>query len=156
MKLSRESRYGVEALLHLAGAPPGSFVTTEDIAAHTSAPPGFLTKIMRRLVGGGILVSRRGGAQRGYALARPAEHISVREILECLDGRGLFERCLFWPDPCSADQPCPLHACWGAARAALADVTGGTSLAALRATKDTDPAADAEQRLGREGTVGHA
>ena len=55
------------------------------------------------------MISHRG-AVRGYSLARPADTIRVREILEAIEGQGVFEQCVFWPAKCSqqrhAPQPC--------------------------------------------------
>jgi DNA-binding IscR family transcriptional regulator len=107
---------------------------------------------MRRLVGAGILLSRRAGTQRGYALARLANQISVREVLECLEGSSLFERCLFWSDICQSE-PCPLHACWETARSALAAATATTTLAGLNSAarvrqSKTRPPQEEEEYVG--------
>ena len=128
MKLSGESRYGLEALIYLARLDPLRAATAEQIALATSLPPAFLAKILRRLAGAGVLSSSRGGATRGYALARPAEGVSVREVLECIEGGSIFERCIFWSDVCGAE-PCPLHACWASVRESLAELMAETSLA---------------------------
>ncbi len=98
MKLSRESRYALTALTHLAQRPPGSVLKSRQIAAATQVPPAFLSKILNKLARGGIPNSARGG---GYALARPADEITVREALVAVEGSDLFERCIFWRHECS-------------------------------------------------------
>ena len=111
MKLSRESEYGLAGLIYLARRRPGAIVQLKDIAKARGLPPMFLAKTFRKLTHHGVLASYRG-RRRGYALARPTKQISVREILEGIDGRDIFMRCIFWSSRCSDDRPCSLHQMW--------------------------------------------
>jgi Rrf2 family protein len=52
------------------------------------------------------------GATRGYCLSRPASEISLREVVEAIEGPGVFERCIFWSHHCADENPCILHEGW--------------------------------------------
>lgn len=127
MKLSRESRYGLHGLAYLARQPPGAILQAAEVAEASGLPPLFLSKIFGRLTRHGILLSFRG-RERGYSLARPARDISVKEVLEAIEGSDVFGRCVFWSDACSDQNPCPLHDTWQTVRPMVADLMGRVSL----------------------------
>lgn len=127
MKLSRESRYGLAGLVYLAAQPPGALLQAARLAEAEGLPPMFLAKILRKLTRHGILRSFRG-RQRGYALARAPRDISVREVLEAIEGPDLFERCVFWSDLCSEAEPCLLHDTWKTVRPVMASLMDHISL----------------------------
>jgi Rrf2 family protein len=108
MQLTRESKYALIGLSALASEPTGSVVSLAAIAEANDLPRTFLAKIFQKLARHGILSSERGRG-RGYALARPPDSITMREILEAVEGSGMFEQCLLWPERCSDQNPCPLH-----------------------------------------------
>lgn len=111
MKLSRECRYALIGLATLASKSPGTVMGASALSEEAGLPPPFMAKILQQLAKRGLLVSYRG-AQRGYMLARPAGEITVREILEAIDGDDLFHRCVFFSETCDANSPCALHGLW--------------------------------------------
>jgi Rrf2 family protein len=128
MKLSRESKYGMAGMIYLARQHPGAVIAVKTVAGAEALPPTFLAKTFSRLAREGLLRSHRG-RRRGYELARSPRDISVRDILEGIEGRDLFERCIFWSDRCSEQASCPLHETWKAVRPRLADLLSGVTLA---------------------------
>jgi len=78
------------------------------------------------------VISHRG-AVRGYSLARPADTITAREILEAIEGQGVFEQCIFWPAKCSQQRPCGLHHRWATIRPRLWRMLDTTTLDELAA-----------------------
>jgi Rrf2 family protein len=128
MKLSRESEYGLEALSVLAGQPQGKVMLLREIAESGRLPEGFLAKVFQKLTRHNLVISHRG-AIRGYALARPAETIRLREILEAIEGPDLFARCIFWRGQCGNQNPCRLHPIWAKIRPKLQAAMEETSLA---------------------------
>lgn len=111
MRFSRESRYALIGLTALASKPPGTVISAGELAQEAELPAPFMAKIFHRLTRHGILMSHRG-RQRGYGLSRPAEEISIREVLEAIDGADLFSACVFFGETCNPDNPCPLHHIW--------------------------------------------
>lgn len=108
MRLTKESEYALLGMAHLASQPAGSLVSLGRIAKSEGLPQTFLSKIFRKLARHRLLVSGRGRG-RGYALARPAGTIAIREILEAVEGPMMLRQCLLWSGECSDDDPCPLH-----------------------------------------------
>lgn len=133
MKLNRESEYGLAGMTYLARQRPGTVLTVRAVADAQTVPRMFLAKTFRKLARHGVLRSHRG-RQRGYALARAPREINVREILEGIEGRDLFARCIFWSDACSEDRPCMLHGTWKSVRPQVVELMAGITLADLAAT----------------------
>ena len=64
-----------------------------EVSRATSIPETFLAKIFQKLASKGLVRSRRG-FRGGFRLARPARRITLREIVEALEGPIRFHRCL--------------------------------------------------------------
>lgn len=108
MRLTRESEYALLGLAFVASRPSGEVVPLAEIAAARRLPQTFLAKTFQKLARHGLLVSHRGPG-RGYAIARRPDEISLRAVLEAIEGPELFSRCLFWNTHCSDANPCLLH-----------------------------------------------
>ncbi len=108
MHLTRESEYALRGLAFLASCPPGAVVSLRDIAAGQDLPTTFLAKIFQKLTRHGFVTAQRGRG-RGYFLSVPAHSITLRQILEAIEGPRLHHQCLLWPGDCRDEQPCPLH-----------------------------------------------
>ena len=85
MKISRTVAYALHATLQLAQHETGVPVPCRRLAAKGKMPERFLLRILGNLVAHGILESTRG-VEGGYALARPAEGISLLEVIEAING----------------------------------------------------------------------
>src|SRR5438045_1759087 len=85
MKLSRTLSYAVQATLQLAQLNEKRPVPCSRLSADGKLPERFLLQILRSLVTHGILTSTRG-VDGGYALVRPAEKISLLEMIEAIEG----------------------------------------------------------------------
>lgn len=132
MRLTRESEYALEGLKVLARQRGREIVLLQEIASAGDLPEYFLAKIFQKLSRRGVVISHRG-AVRGYSLARPADTITVHEILEAIEGRGVFEQCIFWPAKCSQQRPCSLHDRWATIRPRLWRMLETTTLDELAA-----------------------
>ena len=130
MKLGRESEYAVEGLLALAKKPFGATMLLRDIAVSGKIPESFLAKIFQKLARAGVLQSSRG-AVRGYALARLAKDIKVKDVFLAIEGPELFDRCIFWSDRCADSDPCPMHSRWKRIRQQVLEMMEQTTLADL-------------------------
>jgi Rrf2 family protein len=85
MRISARADYAVRAVLELAVRQGGGPVKAEAIAAEQDIPHKFLEGILGDLRRSGLVTSRRGG-NGGYGLGRPAEAISVADIIRAVDG----------------------------------------------------------------------
>jgi len=85
MKLSRTVSYALQATLLLAQEGTAAPVPCRRLAAMGKMPERFLLQILRDLVAHGILASARG-VEGGYMLERPADRISLLDVIEAVDG----------------------------------------------------------------------
>ena len=86
MNISVKGEYALQAIFDLASQPPGEPVKIAAIARRQNIPQKFLELILAGLKQGGFVESRRG-AEGGYLLARPADRISVGEVVRFVEGR---------------------------------------------------------------------
>jgi Rrf2 family protein len=84
MKLSRTIAYAIRATLQLSGGDRGVPIPCSQLANDGQMPERFLLQILRSLVTRGLLCSTRG-VDGGYYLARPADQISLKDIIEAFD-----------------------------------------------------------------------
>lgn len=126
MRLSRECRYAILGLALLARKPAGTIIEVAHVAEKADLPAPFLAKTFGKLTHYGVLVSFRG-KQRGYALARPADEISIGQIIQAIEGPDVFDRCVFGT-VCDEDDPCPMHTSWSSLKSAIAEVMSTTTL----------------------------
>ena len=85
MKLSTKGRYGLRALIDLAMYGEEEAVSIQSISARQQISDSYLEQLVRKLKRAGLVNSVRG-AQGGYILAKPAEEISVGDVLRALEG----------------------------------------------------------------------
>jgi Rrf2 family protein len=84
MRVSAKADYAIRAAIELAAAGAGP-VKGDRIAKAQSIPSNFLENILADLRNAGIVGSRRG-AEGGYWLARPAEEVSLADVIRAVDG----------------------------------------------------------------------
>ena len=91
MRLAAFTDYGLRVLMRLANDPRESF-TTAGIAEEFRIPYNHLAKVVQDLGAGGFVITRRG-AGGGLRLARPAESISLGEVVRFLEQRYPLVEC---------------------------------------------------------------
>ncbi len=140
--LTNKGKYGLKAMVHLAGMPEGQPALVADIAAANAIPKKFLDAILGELRTAGFVHSRKGRGG-GYILARPASEIMVGNIVRALDGplapigcasRTSYRRC----EDCATDKPCSVRRIMEEVRDAIAAVLDARTLTQLRALAETD------------------
>jgi Rrf2 family transcriptional regulator, cysteine metabolism repressor len=85
MHISVKGEYALHALIDLALERPGEPVKIADIARRQKIPQKFLELILAGLKQGGFVESRRG-SEGGYMLARPADSLTLGEVLRFVEG----------------------------------------------------------------------
>jgi Rrf2 family transcriptional regulator, cysteine metabolism repressor len=84
MNISVKSEYALLAMFDLAAQPPGQLVKIAEVARRQKIPQKFLELILANLKQGGFVESRRG-AEGGYRLSKPANEITVGEVLRYVE-----------------------------------------------------------------------
>jgi FeS assembly SUF system regulator len=92
MRLSHLADYAVVLMTAAARRPAGARLSATDLASETGVPLPTAQKLMGQLAGQGLLSSVRG-AGGGFALARPAEGISLADIVEAVEGPIALTMC---------------------------------------------------------------
>jgi Rrf2 family protein len=128
MRISARADYAVRAALQLAASQDGGPLKAEAIAEAQDIPHKFLEGILNDMRRGGLVLSQRGGSG-GYRLAKPAESISIADIIRVVDGplvsvRGVRPPELSYTGP--AESLLPL---WIALRSNVREILEGVSLA---------------------------
>jgi FeS assembly SUF system regulator len=107
-RLNKLTDYGIVLMTHVANKPETALHTARELAAGTRMHVATVGKIVRELVDHGLLVSHRG-VKGGYALARPAETISVADIIDALEGPVGFTECYSTPGCCELEPSCTVR-----------------------------------------------
>jgi Rrf2 family protein len=140
--LTNKGKYGLKAMVHLAGLEPGRPALVADIAAANAIPKKFLDAILGELRTAGLVHSKKGRGG-GYVLAKSPSQIMVGEIVRALDGplapiacasKGYYRRC----DDCPAEGACAVRLMMLEVRNSIAAVLDNRSLASMRALADID------------------
>ncbi len=130
MQLTRREEYGLKGLVFLAKQPKRGVVLVGEISKVQGIPKQFLAKIFQRLSKAGVLRSVRG-AKGGFTLGRPAGQITMREVIEALEGPIAINRCLLRRGECQEEEGCSLRGVWEEAQEGLLGVLGRTTIADL-------------------------
>jgi Rrf2 family protein len=130
MQITRQADYAVRAVVFLADRGQNSPIATAEIGRQQHIPLTFLAKIMSQLSAAGIVHTMRG-AHGGISLGRPAEHISLLNILETIDGPILLNECISDPSLCPLGDQCAVHSVWCQVQADLVNRLSQTNVAQM-------------------------
>ena len=111
MEITQQADYAVRAILDLTLRPNGERASCEEIARRQGIPVAFLTKICSRLAADGFVQSQRG-VNGGVWLARPAQEITLLEVVEAIDGPILLNECVSPNGACTFGDDCPMKPIW--------------------------------------------
>ena len=129
MNISVKAEYALLAVFDLARQRPGEAIKIADVARRQEIPQKFLELILAGLKQGGFVESRRG-AEGGYLLARPAEAITVGEVLRYIDGDKARKK------PVRGRAVTPFTGLWDRVDGALSAVVDHTSFGELARSWD--------------------
>jgi Rrf2 family transcriptional regulator, cysteine metabolism repressor len=172
MMFSTKAEYGVRVMVELArrasdaadgGRDEDPVVPLAEIAEHDGMPLAYLEHLVARLRKAGLLDSRRG-SRGGYMLAKPADQITMAEVVEALEGAIAPIECISQSADgsivCSRESDsshvCPTKVLWTRVRLAIVSTLQQTTLADLLASGTPNrlaphsarDRADARDRLG--------
>ena len=125
--LSQTSRYALKALDFLASNGNGDYKLVKDISGKLDIPQQYLSKILHALAREGLLQSQRGRSG-GFRLNRPANAITLYEVIDPLDHLGRLGACIMGNGQCSRNDQCALHDMWGEVRDKYLSFLKATSL----------------------------
>lgn len=136
LDLTKRADYAIRAVVALAAAAPDERRSVRRVATEQRIPVRFLPQVMADLVAAD-LVEAVSGRTGGYRLARPADSISVLEVIEAVEGDSRRRACVLRGGPCQLNGVCDIHAVFAAAQEDTIRRLGGASIASLRRGSDT-------------------
>ena len=111
MKISTKGRYGLRILLDVALHQERGPVALSEIARRQALSQKYLWKVITPLKTAGFLRAIRG-MQGGYVLARTPDEITVRDIVEVLEGPVSLVACVTDPKTCARSADCTARGVW--------------------------------------------
>ena len=138
MMFSTRAEYGVRVMVELARHGGGDPLSLAEIADADGLPLAYLEHLVARLRKADLVVSRRG-AHGGYLLARPAEEITMAEVVEALEGAIAPIECisegadgtLICSREAEADHVCSTKLLWTRVRGSIVETLQATKLSDL-------------------------
>jgi Rrf2 family iron-sulfur cluster assembly transcriptional regulator len=115
MQFTKAEDYGLHGVIFLAEQPAGKVTPLSEISEAQKVPEKFLAKIFQNLTKAGLIKSHRG-VKGGFAMARPADKITVREVLESIQGPYYFIKCLEDESACDRVETCSIRKLIGLAQ----------------------------------------
>lgn len=85
LRFSKKVEYALIALMDLADSHADNPVTAKTVAGHYQIPYELLGKVMQALTKSGLLISVQG-VKGGYVLGKSPDKISIRQVIEILEG----------------------------------------------------------------------
>jgi Rrf2 family transcriptional regulator, iron-sulfur cluster assembly transcription factor len=152
VRITTLAEYGVICALHLARRAADGPVTGREIAELERLPVDYVEQILLRLRRAGLVRSTRG-ARGGYALARDAGQISIRDVIEASETTTFDLHCVSHPvgeERCSSSQTCSIRPVWLLLQQKIDDVLAGVRLSDLLAGEG-----EVRSRVGLVGVPEH-
>lgn len=111
MKMTKACEYGLQGVLYLAMHADMDVILLSEISEARAIPYSFLGKIFRLLVKANIVKSTRG-VNGGFTLAREAKSISMKDVIEAVEGDISFSECSSKTQNCSRLSCCSMAQPW--------------------------------------------
>ncbi|NLU49014.1 MAG: Rrf2 family transcriptional regulator [Syntrophomonadaceae bacterium] len=132
MQITRQTEYAIRTLLELAKMPFGQLLSARTISEKQDIPEVFLKKTIQILARANLVFTQRG-TQGGVRLAKPADQITLMEVLTAVEGPLAINVCLASGYPCPNKPHCGVRRILERAQAALAAELGKETLADILA-----------------------
>ena len=127
-RLNRLTDYAVVVMAQMAQGRD-EMRTAPQISQETGVPQPTVAKLLNALARENLVSSQRGAAG-GYALSRPAEEITVAEIIQALEGPIALTACVDGSgDNCGSEPLCPMRGNWDKVNRAIHHALSGVTLA---------------------------
>lgn len=128
MHLTRQSDYAIRLVSYLCKLPYGEVVRTTEIQLGEDIPRKYLPSIIRTLARSEIVRTLRGSSG-GLSLARPPEEITLREVIEAIEGPISLMHCMKGPSECTLADNCDFLTALGDVQQVMVDHLERTTFA---------------------------
>lgn len=106
---SNITKYGFRAVVYLGmTSSKEAKIDAKNVAKELDIPAPFLAKILQTLSKNDIICSTKGPGG-GFYLSKENNDKKVITMINCLEGKKIFQSCVLGLPNCSNDAPCPMH-----------------------------------------------
>ncbi len=130
MQLSQSTEYAIHSLFYLAVNNDRQTVLVSEVAQAQHISETYLAKIFQSLVKAGLIRSFRG-AKGGYHLARPVDEITLKDIVQAVEGASPLFSCDHDRMGCDLAMDCLISSTMKKAEEKLYEILEGVTLADL-------------------------
>ena len=130
LKLTTKGRYGLRAMIELAGSGDDGPMLMGEIAARQGLSRKYLHALLTSLKEAGLVRSVRG-SRGGYLLAKPAAEIRISDVFEALEGPLAIVDCLNGDAHCERTDECLARGMWSELNDVMVGYLKTTTLAGL-------------------------
>lgn len=131
MRVTRATDYAFAVLVHLAQQDSTDVISVKELSRACNVPQRFLANIVNGLAHSGLLESRRG-KQGGVRIARPTDEITMRDVIEAVEGPIRLVDCQgAGGSDCIRSIDCAMRSTWGAVSDELLQLLDARTLADL-------------------------
>ncbi len=129
-RIKRQTDYAVRVILALARQPEGERLTTAAIQESMQIPRAFLQRIIAQLAQS-RLVQTFPGRDGGIQLLRKASEITLRDVVELMEGSIMISECLPGDAFCPFEEHCPVRRRWARLQSVILKELSRTTFADL-------------------------
>ena len=128
--VSKTGLHGIQALVALGELHCDQYMGAVPLAKAIGAPQNYLGKLLQSLAKYDLVISQMG-LGGGFRLNKPAEQISLFDVVDPLEHLSRWSCCFFGNDQCGRMDKCPVHERWGKVREDFLSFLKQTSIADL-------------------------
>lgn len=128
-KVNKLTDYATVVLVDMAASE--AVRPSQAISEHTGIPLPTVAKLMKHLVKSGLVVSHRG-VRGGYSLSRPADQMTIADVIEAVEGPIALTSCVDTSDEqCCYEPSCPASGKWNRVNLAVTTALRTLTLAEM-------------------------
>ena len=146
MQISTKGRYGLRILLDVGLHEKQGPVALRDISLRQGISQKYLWQVVNPLKVAGLLRATRG-AHGGYVLAKSPSRISVRDIVDILEGPVMIVSCVQSPGTCDRSFSCTARGAWAEIETRLKETMDSITLQHLLAQQAKQERGDASYEI---------
>ncbi len=129
-RVNRQTDYAIRVLLMLAQKPEGTRLSTSEIGREMLIPAAFLPRIVAQLAQANLLVTFPG-REGGLQLPRPAAQITLKDVVELMEGPLLLSECMTGEEACPFEGDCRVRCRWTNLQSRILEELNSTTFADL-------------------------
>jgi len=110
-RVNRQTDYAIRVILMLAQQPEGTRLSSSEIGKEMLIPSAFLPRIVAQLAQANLVVTFPG-RDGGLQLPRPAAQITLKDVVELMEGPMLLSECMTGDEACPFEGDCRVRCRW--------------------------------------------